>query len=244
MFVDSRSWDRVAPELSQDRSLIVIDGPSFGQSEPLRSLSTIGECAEATVEVMDHVGITTADWLGNAWGGHVGIALAAAHPGRVRSLCAIGAPTHRLGGFERVQVVTLRPVVRAFGFLPFVTGIIASSLLSDRVRADDPEAVAVIVSGLRDLDRRGFDLALRSFVLGRPDLSAEARSLSIPALFAAGDDRSEWTAAQAQAVVEGMPNARVATLPGVRGIAPLETPAAVIALVREFWASTAPGAHS
>jgi pimeloyl-ACP methyl ester carboxylesterase len=32
--------------------------------------------------------------VGNAWGGHVGIVFAAAHPDRCRSLIAVGAPVH------------------------------------------------------------------------------------------------------------------------------------------------------
>ena len=239
MFVDSRTWDRVIPDLSRDHTVITIDGPSFGASDPLTRSSSILECADAAVDVMDHLGIASADWVGNAWGGHVGIALAAKYPARVTSLCAIGAPTHRLSGHERLQVVVLRPVVRVFGFLPFVTTLISSALLNDQTRANDPEALEIVASGFRDVDRRGFDFAIGSFVIGRPDLTVEARTLRIPTLFAAGDDRGEWTLAQAAAVTSTMPNGQAAALAGVRGIAPLEAPSAVVELIRSFWGSTA-----
>ena len=42
---------------------------------------TLDDCVGAAVDVLDQLGIDEpVDWLGNAWGGHVGILFAAAHP--------------------------------------------------------------------------------------------------------------------------------------------------------------------
>jgi len=235
MFVDSRTWDRVIPALSGQRRLIIVDGPSFGGSDPLRRMSSIGECADAAAEVCQRMGAETVDWVGNAWGGHVGISLAASRPGLVSSLCSIGAPTHPLAGMERVQVVALRPVVRRIGFPGAISKVIISALLSDQVRTEDPEAVAIVRSGFETVGREAFDFALRSFVMGRTDLSAEAKALVMPVLFAAGDDRGEWTPGQAAEITAAMVDARTVTLPGVRGIAPLENPALVTGLILDFW---------
>lgn len=47
----------------------------------------------AAVTVLDALGLQEpVDWVGNAWGGHVGVVFAAVHAQRCRSLVVIGAP--------------------------------------------------------------------------------------------------------------------------------------------------------
>ena len=237
LFVDSHSWDRVIAQLSLVRTLVIVDGPSSGASEPLFRVSSIEECAEAAIDVLNHFDFRRVDWVGNAWGGHVGILLAATAPTRVSSLCCIGTPTFRLVPFKRFQIVTLLPVVRAFGFLPFIERILTSALLADRTRETDPEAVRIVVSGFTNVNRRAFGLALRSFSLRRPDLKWCLPQLHMPVLLAAGDDRGETSPTEVTADAALAPNANATTLAGVRGIAPLDDPAAVAALVLNFWAS-------
>lgn len=239
MFVDSRTWDRVLPVLSRLRTVVLVDGPSFGASEPLSRLSSVEECALAAFDVLDALGIDQVDWVGNGSGGHIGMLAAATAPRRVRSLVSLGAPTHPLAGLELRRVRTFRPIMRAFGFTRPVRRILLDSILNARTRAIDPDAVRIIEDGFLGVDRRGLDWALRSFVLERPDLEPIALSLETPTVFAAGDDRSQWTPAQAEAVTSRMFDARTRTLHGVRSIAPLEDPDAVAGIIREHWATTA-----
>ncbi len=236
MFVDSSSWARVIPSLETRRTLIVIDGPSSGASEPLRRLSSIAACAEAAIEVLDALGVDEVDWLGNAWGGHVGIRAAAMHPERVRSLVAIGAPTRKLTGAVRTKVRLLRPVYRLVGAVPPLTGAVLEALLSERTRRDDRAAVEIVTSAFRAADRHGMSLAMRSFILDRPDLHDESRAVEAPTLFVATDDRGEWTPTEAEAEVAQMRNATLVTLHGVRALPALESPDEVVAAVSEFWA--------
>ena len=130
MFVDSTSWSRVIPALETQRTLIIVDGPSSGASQPLGRVSSIEACAEAAIEILDALGVGSVDWLGNAWGGHVGIKAAATHPGRVRSLIAIGAPTHKLAGAVRTKVRLLKPIYRTLGAVPPITAAMLDALLA------------------------------------------------------------------------------------------------------------------
>ncbi len=82
LFVDSLSWQGVEPALARLRTLVLIDGPSHGGSEPAQHEFSLEDCARAAVEVLVELGIDEpVDWVGNAWGGHVGIVLAASEPG-------------------------------------------------------------------------------------------------------------------------------------------------------------------
>jgi pimeloyl-ACP methyl ester carboxylesterase len=236
MFVDSRSWQRVVPALARQRTLILIDGPSSGASDPLTRTSSIAECATIAAAVLDalHVG-EPVDWVGNAWGGHVGIQLAATQPQRIRTLVAIGTPTHRLAGRQRRSVLALRPVYRLIGGRGPVAGGLLGALLTDATRATDAEAVEIVLSAFRDADRAGMGRAMRSFVLDRPDLGVEARAIQAPVRFIVTDDRGEWTPAQATAMAAQMRSTDVVTITAARALPNLEQPGAVSDAITEFW---------
>ena len=93
MFVDSHTWDPVVPLLPSGRRYHLIDPPGLGASEPLRRGSDIAEAADAATDLLGELGIRSpVDWVGNAFGGHVGFKLGA-RPGVLRSLVAVSSPT-------------------------------------------------------------------------------------------------------------------------------------------------------
>ena len=58
LFVDSRSWSGVEPALAQQRTLVLIDGPGHGGSQPARRHFTLVDCAAAAAEVLDQLELT------------------------------------------------------------------------------------------------------------------------------------------------------------------------------------------
>ena len=116
LFVDSTTWERVREPLSSVRRLILIDGPSHGGSPGPGRIFTLDECAGAAADVITHLGGEgPGDWVGNAWGGHVGLLLAAASPYRVRSLITIGTPVKALSSAERPKLTALVTLYRMTG---------------------------------------------------------------------------------------------------------------------------------
>ena len=119
MFVDGRTFDPLLP-LLPGRRLIVVDGPGLGASEPLRRRSTIAEAADAAHDLLtgsqaSDLGVEgPVDWVGNAFGGHVGYELAR-RPGVLRSLAAVSAPTEPVPAALRRQIGVLGPLLRVLG---------------------------------------------------------------------------------------------------------------------------------
>src|SRR6476659_10917834 len=96
MFVDSHTGDPVVPLLPSGRRYHLIDPPGLGASESLRAGSDIAEAADAATDLLDELGIRSpVDWVGNAFGGHVGFKLGA-RPGVLRRLVAISSPTQSI----------------------------------------------------------------------------------------------------------------------------------------------------
>lgn len=114
LMVDSHQWDRVRAELRSHRTLIVIDGPGHSASGPPPAEFTLIDAADGAAEVLSHLDIDMVDWVGSAWGGHVGTVFATRHPDRVRTLITIGAPLTPLSGAERRKIVMM---VRALACL-------------------------------------------------------------------------------------------------------------------------------
>jgi pimeloyl-ACP methyl ester carboxylesterase len=236
MFVDSSSWSRMIEPLSRHRRLLVVDGPGYGASDELARVTTMTRCAGAAADLLDGLGITEpVDWVGNAWGGHVGYELDAAHPGRIGSLVAISAPSECLTPRQRMKLRMLRPVLRAAGAAPFLVAIVAEAQLTDYSRAADPDAIAVIRDSMRRQSKRSLSTTFASFVIRRRDLKTALCAGTAPALFIASDDRGEWTPALAKATAGQRAGARSTTVSWSRTLVPLEQPAALAREIVAFW---------
>ncbi len=242
LFVDSESWTRVEAGLGEHRRLVLIDGPGHGRSGDPGHGYTQLDCASAAIEVLDTLGITEpVDWLGNAWGGHVGIYAATEHHERLRSLVAIGTPVARYTPAERRRTQFLLAVFRLVGPVGFLTEGVAKVLLSPATRADDPEAVAYVQGRLVAADRRMLRNAVESISLGREDLTSRLPRIPVPTLFITGADDQGFTPDQARQAIGLVPGGRVAIVPDAAYLPPLERPADVLRLVLDFWADIRAG---
>jgi len=237
MFVDGSSWGFLIPALLRGRQLLIVDGPGWGRSDRLRRTVRVSDSVDAAVEVLAALAPGAAvDWVGNGWGGHVGMELAATRPELVRSLVAISAPTRPIDPALRRQIRLLIPVILTVGPIPPVQRAILAGLLTDESRSD-PQAVGVVADALALAGRRSTARTVRSFILNRVDITDLLARIEAPSLFVAGDDRGDWTPAELEAAAALAPFARAAVVPGSRTLVPVERPAELGALIQEFWAS-------
>lgn len=241
MFVDSRSFDRVVPALGRARRLVLVDGPGWGGSDPLRRRVTMADCALAAEDLLDALveeDLLVAgpvDWVGNAWGGHVGYRLAGTRPARLRTLVAASAPTFPLPERRRRLLAAISHVVERVGVVAPLRAAVARAQLTDHSRTDDLDAVALLAACLDDADRTSVAQTVRSFLVGRNDLSPELARSPVPTLVLAGDDRGDLTPDQAREMASVCRDARVVVLDGARTLLPVERPDAFARAVLEFW---------
>ncbi len=184
------------------------------------------------------------DWVGNAWGGHVGIVFAATWPDRCRTLVTFGTPVQAYGRSERLLFRVLLAVYRVVGMVDFLSSGIRDALLSPRTRSNDPEAVALVLDCLRTMERRALANAMVSISLRRPDLTPRLASIRCPTVFVTGSDHPEWTPDQAEATSRLLATGSAAVVPDTAYLIPLEAPEATIRIVRDLWAASAALSHS
>ncbi|WAJ47149.1 alpha/beta fold hydrolase [Mycobacterium sp. Aquia_216] len=242
LFVDSRSWGPLFNALSHHRTVVAIDGPSHGMSDPVGRDFSFGECVHAALEALDALGIDEpVDWVGNAWGGHVGILLAATQPHRIRTLTTISTPVPALS--TRYRVTRAWPLVAAYRLLGpagFLCAALADALLGPHAIATHPGPAAAVIDAFREADHSAMYHAMRSMMLKRPNLSDRLPSVVAPTLMlAARDDNEGWPLRVAAAACATMPDARTGVISGGGRVAPLLLDADPIErTLVEFWSET------
>ncbi len=236
LFVDSSTWARVEQSLAADRRLLLVDGPGHGANPVIRRRFTMDDCTGAAVQVLDHLGVgEPVDWLGNAWGGHVGILFAADHPERCRSLICVSAPVPALTLAERRRIRLLRGLYAAGGAGP-VTRVLVDGLLGHGYAKKDPHAAALVGDTFARAHRRGMLTAIESISLRRPDLTPRLADVAAPTLLTTGTDDPMWRVADAQAAADRLPNGALVVLPTTGPLGPLfQVPSDLADLVRDFW---------
>ncbi|GAA1914599.1 hypothetical protein GCM10009775_03980 [Microbacterium aoyamense] len=238
MFVDSHTWDRILPHLiagdATPRRYVLIDPPGLGLSDPLTAPSTVAEAADAARDMLAALEPgEPVDWVGNAFGGHVGLDLAT-DADSVRSLVAISSPTEPIAPELRRRIQLLKPLLRLVGPVGPVRAAIVDAMLTD-ASAADPEIIPVVLDSLRRPTKASMTLALRSFILDRVDVNGRLADIRVPSLFIASDDRGDWSPDDAERAAARSPKATAITLVGARTLVPLEQPAALAAAILRFW---------
>lgn len=241
LFLDSRSWCGLQDELARTHSVIVIDGPSHGRSEPLGRDFTFGECVSAADQVLDCLGVDApVDWVGNAWGGHVGIQLALHRPSRIRTLTTIGTPAHALRiGERRTKAWPLVQLYRLTGPNALLLKPLSDALVGPESFKIAPDLARTVMSAFTGAQKDAMFYAMRSMMLNRPDMTADMAKIAIPTLVVAGrKDSTGWRPADAQAVADTMADCTVADTAGSGHSSPLLIDRdRVLRLVTEFWSA-------
>ena len=189
------------------------------------------------MQVLDALGVSEpVDWVGNAWGGHVGLLFAADWPERCRSVVAFGTPVAALTPAEKRRTRLLMGLYRLLGPSPTIVDGTTEVLLSPRTIERDPDAVALVHDCLRRADRRMLRNAIVSISIRRPDLAGH-----LPASV------SRCSSSRVPIITDSLPSRRgrpsallargqLAVLPDAAYLVPLEAPAASADLVVALWA--------
>jgi pimeloyl-ACP methyl ester carboxylesterase len=248
LFVDSRSWGPLVDELARSRTVYAIDGPSHGGSEAVRRDFTFEECVAAAEVALDRLSlIEPVDWVGNAWGGHIGIRLATGQRPRVRTLATIGTPVAAFTLREKwTKALPLIELYRLVGPNGFIVSQLSGSLLGAEAVAAQPVRSATVIESFRAADRNGMLHAMRSMMLKRSGIEDLLSHITVPTLvLSVRDDVMGWRTDEARRTCAVIPDCRVEEVAGGGHVAPLLIDhRRVLDIVTEFWAAKADRAGS
>jgi 3-oxoadipate enol-lactonase len=227
------AWEPQLRDLSDVRRCLAWDMPGYGLSSGVPD--SFGSIAGAAAALVAKVSGDAVDVVGLSFGGMVAQHLALDHPDVVRSLVLLDtSPAFGLDGTTTAQSwldARLGPLaagVTPAQMAPAVIGGIVGPQATPGQRAEAVAAMARIpAAGLR----------AACSTLVTHDTRARLGSLARPTLVVVGEYDTETPAPYAKVLAEGIPGARLATVPGAGHLSNLERPEAVNDLVRGFWAT-------
>ncbi|MEU9734178.1 4-carboxymuconolactone decarboxylase [Streptomyces sp. NPDC048002] len=221
-------WDRQVPELTQQWRIFRFDLPGHGGA-PAYPAGSVAEIAERLLATLDGLGVQRFGYAGCALGGGVGVELALRHPERLASLALIAA-SPRFGTADEfrqrgviVRTNGLDPIARTSPERWFTHGFAAAQ----------PAITDWAVQMVRTTDPGCYIAACEA--LAAFDVRAELTRVGAPTLVLVGSEDQVTGPAEARTLVAGIPDARLAVVPGASHLVPVEQPAAVTdLLVRHF----------
>ncbi|MDX3801651.1 4-carboxymuconolactone decarboxylase [Streptomyces sp. AK04-3B] len=223
-------WDRQVPELAQQWRVFRFDLPGHGGA-PAHPAGSVSDLAERLLVTLDGLGVQRFGYAGCAFGGAIGVELALRHPERVASLALIAA-SPRFGTADEfrqrgviVRTNGLDPIARTSPDRWFTSGFAAAQ----------PAITEWAVQMVRTTDPGCYIAACEA--LAAFDVRAEIGLVGVPTLVLAGSDDQVTGPAEARTLVAGIPDSRLAVVPGASHLVPVEQPAAVTDLLVHHFAT-------
>ncbi|AJE43186.1 bifunctional 3-oxoadipate enol-lactonase/4-carboxymuconolactone decarboxylase PcaDC [Streptomyces nodosus] len=221
-------WDRQIPELVKQWRIFRYDLPGHGGA-PAHPALSVADVTARLLATLNGLGVQRFGYAGCALGGAVGIELALRHPERLASLALIAA-SPRFGTADEfrqrgviVRTNGLDPIARTSPERWFTGGFAAAQ----------PAITEWAVQMVRTTDPGCYIAACEA--LATFDVRSELGRVGVPTLVLVGSEDQVTGPAEARTLVAGIPDARLAVVPGASHLVPVEQPAAVTdLLVRHF----------
>ena len=221
-------WDRQVPELAKQWRIFRFDLPGHGGALA-HPADSVTDLATRLLATLDALGVHQFGYAGCALGGAIGVELALRHPERVASLVLLAA-SPRFGTADEFRQRGV--IVRTNGLDP-IARMSPEHWFTSGFAAAQPAITEWAVQMVRTTDPGCYIAACEA--LATFDVRAELGRIGVPTLVLAGADDQITGPAEARVLVAGVPDARLAVVPGASHLVPVEQPAAVTdLLVRHF----------
>lgn len=227
-------WDPLEPTLRAARQTLNVDLPGFGWSSRAEGDYSPQALAEVLVDVLDACSVRQVDLVAHSWGSSVVLALALAHPERVRRIVLIGAWVYD----EQI------PPFFRWAQLPAVGEMLFSAFYTERPADrfpdafEDPSLVSqeLVEAIEQSLSRPGTSRAALAAARGQRFLQLERlyRGIRHPTLLVWGEDDRVARLRFGQRLAQELPDARLEALPRTGHFPMIESAWATRRLVSEF----------
>jgi 3-oxoadipate enol-lactonase len=232
--MDRRMWDGLVPVLQERFRVIVPDSRGHGLSPVPPRPYSLDAMADDARDLLDHLGIAKAHWVGLSMGGMVGMAFALRHPARLGRL--VLANTTSTYGPEGPKNWDARIAAIEKGGLESIGDMVMQRYFSEGFRAREPQFVA-------DTRARFLETAPQGYLgccdaIRELDFSRDLGRIRAATLVIAGEEDIGTPVAMSEAIAKGIPGARLAVIPHAAHLSALEKPAQFARLVGDFLAAS------
>lgn len=221
---NAHTWHRQLAHFDAAHSAVALDFPGHGRSGGTEGLADLDAHVRCLADFAATLRLRPAVIVGRALGGAVAVAFAAAHPERVRALVLVATPPRF--AIPPTALDTWREVTMGRATQPFAMNLFSPGADMAVVRECFMEQVKT------DPRVRYTDMLACDGV----DLTQRLAALRVPTLVITGRDDHFAPPAQAEAVQQLVPGARLAVIDAAGHMLTSEQPAAFNAAVEQFLA--------
>ena len=207
------------------------EAPGYGDAPAPTGPVTFASLAS---DVAEAIGDAGAHLVGLSWGGQIALHTALDHPGCVASLALLDtSPAFGIDGTDpdAWRRLRLEPLDRGVSPAALAEPVLRSVMAPDV--ADG--ALAEAIASMARISPAGLRAAVEC--LPSHDVRTRLREIACPTLVIVGELDRETPPPYARLLADGIPNARLAIIPGAGHITNLEAPDAVNALLRDHLAA-------
>jgi pimeloyl-ACP methyl ester carboxylesterase len=231
--LSSRMWEPQRQGLADACRVITPDLRGFGGSPLGDDDPSIDAMADDVAALLDRLHLDRVVVGGLSMGGYVVMALLRRHAGRISAVVLANTkagadPEPARANRERIA----REVLGARG-LQVVTYDVVPGLLGESTKRGRTDVVARVHELHLTADPAALAWAQRAMA-GRPDSLSTLRATEVPALVIAGEEDQMSPLAEAQAMADALPQARLVTIRAAGHLSAMEAPEEFNAAVRDF----------
>jgi 3-oxoadipate enol-lactonase len=231
--LDHSMWQGQLDRLSDICRLIAPDLRGFGLSDATVGTVTMAQMADDLAAMLDTVGVRQpVVFCGLSMGGYVAWQFALRHRSRLAKL--IVCDTRAVADSPQAAAVRLETVQRV---LTVGSSVAADALLPNLFAPVTYQEQPKIVEATRQImlqtKPEGIAAALRGMA-ERPDVTSQLPMIDVPSLVICGQHDGISPPAEMKRIADQLPNARFVEIGAAGHMAPLEQPAAVNQVIREF----------
>lgn len=222
--MDHTSWTPHARWFAHHgRGVLALDLPGHGGSAA-PALRTIADHARALIQVLDAAGVATAALVGHSLGSLIALETAARHPDRVRALALVGSSSVMAVNSALIETARTDLPAAADLIVDWSFGPHATFGPSPTPGLSLPELGRRVLARSRPGTLHADLSACDTYASG----AAACARLSCPTLVVTGAFDRMTTAGQGRQLAAAIPGARLAEIPGIGHMHPLEAPEALL----------------
>jgi 3-oxoadipate enol-lactonase len=234
IFTDHQIFAPLAQTLAHRFRIVMIDGPSHGQSTGIARSFSMAECGGAMEDVMDQLSIERAVVGGTSWGGLVGAELALAKPHRVLALILMNTPFDLNRASPGLMARFISFGARWMLRLRLFRNGVAKSFFSARTLSGNQNYLSHFHNMLSSAAPTHLAHSIRSVLLESTPLFHRLSDISVPALLIAGKQDDMYPIDRQVAAALQMKNARFEPVSG-KHISAIDSPHEVTECINRFF---------
>ncbi len=225
-------------EAFQDRyRCLAFDHRGHGRSEVTEAGYDLENLYQDAVEFIEALGVAPCHFVGLSTGGFIGLRIALRRPELLKKMVLMDTSADPEPEENQGQYKLMMRVVRLLGWWPVIGRVMpiffTPNFLKDPARRDEVAFYKSVIKG----QNRTAMVKFGQGIFSRQGVSDQLDRITTPTLVVVGEQDQATTPDKARRMAEGIPGARLKTIPRAGHICTVEDPATVNAALGEFLAA-------